>query len=96
MLIHHNFKSSGLYLIKIAEVVGFRDSNPTNLIKTVETNILEPLKSDGYIESYEQKPNGNGIKYLIKRPQISKSKGGREAGSVKEGWRVGKRTRQGR
>jgi len=96
MLIHHSYREFEVYLTKIAEVVGLRDSNPSNLIKTVETNILEPLKRDGYIESYEQKQNGNGIKYLIKRPQILKSKDGREAGSVKEGWRVGKRTRQGR
>jgi hypothetical protein len=90
MLIHHNFKSSGFYLSKIAEVVGLRDSNISNLTKTVETNILEPLKRYGYIDSYEKLLNGKGIKYVIKRFQDAETTTKREAGSVKEGCRVGK------
>ena len=96
MLIHHSYREFEVYLTKIAEVAGFRDSNPSNLIKTVETNILEPLKRYGYIDSYEKVLNGTGIKYVIKRFQNAKPTTKREAGSVKEGWRVGKRTRQGR
>jgi hypothetical protein len=83
-LIHHNFKSSPFYLSKITEVVGLRDSNISNLTKTVETNILEPLKRYGYIDSYEKLLNGKDIKYVIKRFQNVEPTTKREAGSVKQ------------
>jgi hypothetical protein len=81
---------------KISEAVGLMDGNMTNRLKTVESGVLEPLKQAGYLESYEKVPKGGGIKYVIKRPKIAKQNTGREAGSVKEGGRVGKGTRQGR
>ena len=96
VLIHHSFAKFEIHLSKIAEAVGLMDGNVSNLLKTVESGILEPLKQAGYIESYERVPNGSGIKYIIKRPKIAKQNTGREAGSVKEGGRVGKGTRQGR
>jgi ribosomal protein S8 len=83
-------------MIKISEAVGLMDGNVSNLSKTVESGILEPLKQAGYIESYEKVPNGSDIKFQIKRTRIDKKDIGREAGSVKEGGRVGKGTRQGR
>jgi hypothetical protein len=89
MLLHHNFTASDFHLSKISEAAGLRDGNESNLVKTVETSILEPLKSGGYISSYEKLLNGNGIKYRIERPRIPKSKN-------REGGRVGKETRQGR
>ena len=72
------------------------DGNVSNLLKTVESGILEPLKQAGYLESYDKVPNGKDIKFQIKRTKIDKQNTGREAGSVKEGGRVGKGTRQGR
>ena len=57
------------------------DGNMSNLLKTVESGILEPLKQAGYIESYEKVPNGGGIKYVIKRIKIAKQNTEREAGS---------------
>jgi hypothetical protein len=53
--------------------VGLRDSNISNLTKTVETNILEPLKRYGYIDSYKKLLNGKDIKYVIKRFQDAES-----------------------
>jgi hypothetical protein len=99
LLIHHSYAEFPIHMSKISEAVGLMDGNVSNLLKTIESGILEPLKQAGYLESYEKVPNGNGIKYVIKRPKIAKiakSNTGREAGSVKEGGRVGKGTRQGR
>jgi hypothetical protein len=96
LLIHHSYAEFEIHLSKISEAVGLMDGNVSNLLKTVESGILEPLKLAGYIESYEKVPNGNDIKYAIKRTMTSKQNTGREAGSVKEGGRVGKGTRQGR
>jgi hypothetical protein len=81
---------------EISKAAGLRDGNVSNLVKTVESSILGPLKDSGYIDSYEKLLNGNDITYRIKRSQIAKSIDEREAGSVKEGGRVGKETRQGR
>ena len=89
MLLHHDFTPLEFHLSKISEAAGLRDGNESNLVKTVETSVLEPLKHGGYITSYEKLLNGNGIKYRIERPKISKSKN-------REGGRVGKETRQGR
>jgi hypothetical protein len=86
MLLHHNFRTTELYLKTIAEVVGLRDQNLTNLIKTVEINILEPLKEQGYIESYKR--NGGrkfeDIKYIITRRKAKDQLVG-DVGSVKQG-----------
>ena len=86
MLLHHNFPTTELYLKTIAEAVGFRDQNLTNLIKTVESNILGPLKEQGYIESYKR--NGGRkfeeIKYIITRKKAKDKQEG-DVGSVKEG-----------
>ena len=81
---------------EISKAAGLRDGNISNLVKTVESSILGPLKDSGYIDSYEKLLNGNGIKYRIERPGSQSPKTGREAGSVKEQGRVGKRKRQGR
>jgi hypothetical protein len=89
MLQHNDYTPIEFHLSKISEAAGLRDNNESNLVKTVETSILEPLKRGGYISSYEKLLNGNGIKYRIERPRIPKSKN-------REGGRVGKETRQGR
>jgi len=73
-LLHHNHPKTEIHLITIAELVGLKDSNISNLSKTVERNILEPLKDYGYIESYEKTDGSNGIKYIIKRADTTSSK----------------------
>lgn len=73
-LLHHNLPKMEIHLITIAEYVGLKDSNISNLSKTVERNILEPLKDYGYIESYEKTEGLNGIKYIITRPDTSSNK----------------------
>ena len=97
MLIHHSYREFEVYLSKIAEAVGLRDSNASNLIKTVESNILEPLKHDRIYRILREDAERKRYQSISsKGPKIAKPETGREAGSVKEGWRVGKRTRQGR
>jgi len=90
VILHNSFSSISIHLWKIAEAVGLTDSNPTNLVKTVESNILEPLKQLGYIEGYERTEGLEGIKYVITRrsPETVSEK---DVGSVKEGCRVCKK-----
>ena len=87
IFLHHNFNRREIYLEEIAKTVGLCDSNISNLTKTVERNVLEPLKSYGYIESYEKTEGLNGIKYVLIRQSKEIS---RDGVSVKKGWRVGK------
>ena len=97
-LIHHSFQELSIHLVSIAESVGYTDSNMTNLPKTVEYNILDPLKEYGYIKSYERMKGLKGIKYVIQRNPETKSldSDSKDAGSVKKGCRVGKRRMPGR
>jgi hypothetical protein len=90
-LIHNNFETMEIYLHKIAEAAGLRDTNKANLKQTVENNILEPLKDHGYIESYEEAQGLDGTtKYMITR-SLKVDAGDKDAGSVKKGCRVGKK-----
>jgi hypothetical protein len=67
-LLHHNFATLQFSLESIAELTGLKDTNRTNLIKTVESGILQPLKNLRYIDSYTRIENGpGGIKYIIER-----------------------------
>jgi len=67
-LLHHNYKTSRYSLESIAELTGLKDTNRTNLIKTVESGILQPLKDFRYIDSYTRIENSPGdIKYIIER-----------------------------
>ena len=85
-LMHHNYGKDKYGLATIAEYIGLKDDNPWNLAVTVETNILEPLKESGYIDSYENiGDNPKSPMYPIKRSGpgiIVKSR--KEAGSVKD------------
>jgi hypothetical protein len=47
--------------------LNYSDQNETNLPKTVETSILEPLKDFGLIASYEKEEGLGGLKYVVKR-----------------------------
>jgi len=85
-LLNHNYGRNEFTLETIAEYAGLKDSNQRNLITTVETNILQPLKESGYIDSYERiEDDPKFPKYLIKRSGLGiivKSR--EEAGSVKD------------
>jgi hypothetical protein len=90
VLLHNNISPFEIGLHKIAGAAGLKDSNTSNLIKTVERNILEPLRLYGYIESYRRAQGLDGVKYVIMREQ-EKSEALKDAGSVKKGCRVGKK-----
>jgi hypothetical protein len=67
-LVHNDYKSIPLNLETIIEGLNLQDKNITNLIGTIETNILEPLIEQGLIDSYEKTKKGlRGLKYTIKR-----------------------------
>ena len=52
----------------IADYAGLKDSNQWNLASTIKTNILDPLKDYGYIDSYEKVgEDSKAPKYIIKR-----------------------------
>lgn len=67
-LIHNNIKRIPFHLSTIAKYAGLTDANPWNLSTTVETNILQPLIENGYIDSYEKEgENPKAPKYIIHR-----------------------------
>jgi hypothetical protein len=86
-LIHHSFSDLQIHLHTIAESVRYTDSNITNLIKTVESNILDPLREHGYFKSYERKKGLKGVKYIIygicDREAKSSESEQKDTGSVK-------------
>jgi hypothetical protein len=75
LLLHNSFPSLEIHLSKIAQYAGLEDSNESNLIKTVESSILTPLKESGFIESYERTEGLEGIKYVITRRSPGKPQG---------------------
>ena len=67
-LVHNDYKSIPLNLETIIEGLNLQDKNITNLIATIETNILKPLIEHGLIDSCEKTKKGlYGLKYTIKR-----------------------------
>jgi hypothetical protein len=66
-LLHNDFPSIPISLANIAARLNYSDQNETNLPKTVETSILEPLKDFGLIASYEKEEGLGGLKYVLKR-----------------------------
>ena len=55
------------YLHNIAKRLNLVDSNSTNLRRTVEQNALEPLRVQGFIDSYQRIEGLQGDIYTIKR-----------------------------
>jgi hypothetical protein len=96
MLLHHSFPALEINLSKLANAAGLQDSNVANLMKTVETNILEPLKEHAYIESYKMVAGMSEPKYIVLRTPGGNDQMSKDAGSVKEGCRVGKERMLGR
>jgi hypothetical protein len=54
--------------------LNYCDRNETNLPRTVEESILEPLKDFGLISAYEKEEGLGGLKYVVKRsPPLNES-----------------------
>jgi hypothetical protein len=85
-LIHHNFRRKEFNLATIAEYAGLTDSNPWNLVTTIDSNIMEPLIEKGYIDSYEKVDDDpKAPKYILRRSYTNSSgKSREEVGSVKD------------
>jgi hypothetical protein len=85
-LLTHSYPQIDYKLSTIAKAAGLRDSNRTNLIRTIERNILEPLKDHGYILSWEPRSGNGEPVYRIKREvKANSTKKKKDAGSVKKG-----------
>lgn len=70
-LIHNNYPKVPINLTNIEKKVNLSDGNITNLLKTIESNVLEPLIQYGLIDSFEKADGLNGLKYIVKR-QVKK------------------------
>ena len=66
-ILNNNFPTIPLNLKKIAHKLNLNDKIRANLEKTVVTNVLEPLKRQGFIETYDKEPGLHGAKFIIKR-----------------------------
>jgi hypothetical protein len=73
-LLHNDHSPIEFKLETIAEAAGLIDANLTNLINTIEKNILEPLKNREYISSFERSKGLDGIRYIVKRAASNSSK----------------------
>lgn len=65
-ILNHNFSFLPISLSKISTWLDLSDKNITNLVNTVEKNILDPLKECKFIEDYLKENGQNGIKFNIK------------------------------
>ena len=81
-LLHNNFHSIPISLDNISAKMNYQDHNETNLPRTVEQSILNPLKDFGLISSYEKEEGLAGLKYIVHRetipPSISEKSGDAE------------------
>jgi len=66
-ILNNNFPSIPLNLHNIALKLNLSDKIQANLERTVVTNVLEPLKRQGFIETYNPAPGLHGTKFVIKR-----------------------------
>jgi hypothetical protein len=69
-LLHNNFQSIPISLENISAKLNYWDRNETNLPRTVEESILEPLKDFGLISGYEKEEGLGGLKYIVKRSPL--------------------------
>ena len=106
--LHHTYKRLALNLETIVERLNLSDRNITNLMATIENNVLGPLMDAGLIKSFKKMKSGRKNKkwkYTIDLPNKEdsdlashepvNSAAGQDGGSVKEGSRVGKETIEG-
>jgi hypothetical protein len=67
-LVHNDYPNINVNIETIAERLNLQDKNKTNQAGTIESNILEPLREVGLIDSYEKTKEGLlGLKYIINR-----------------------------
>jgi hypothetical protein len=70
-LLHISYPRKEMNRATIASMVGLKDQNYTNLTKTIETNVLEPLKRSGFIDSYSKTNGMKDVKFIIVRKETS-------------------------
>jgi len=66
-IVNNNKPKIPINLENIARKLNLTDGNKTNLEATVVTNVLEPLKMQGFISSYEKTNGLHGAKYIVSR-----------------------------
>ena len=66
-ILNNDFPTIAINLQKIAQKINLNDKIQANLERTIVTNVLEPLKRQGFIETYEREPGLHGSKFIIKR-----------------------------
>lgn len=66
-VLNNNFKSIPLNLQNIAQKLDLRDKIESNLENTIVSNVLEPLKDQGFIKSFEKTSGLHGTKFIIHR-----------------------------
>jgi hypothetical protein len=67
-ILTHDLNTININLCSIRERLRLYDDNFTNLTRTVESNILDPLVQYGYITSYEKDAALKSLKYVIRIP----------------------------
>ena len=66
-VVNNNEPRIPINLENIVKKLNLTDGNKTNLEATVRTNVLEPLKMQGFISSYERTNGLHGAKYIVSR-----------------------------
>ena len=66
-ILNNNFQTIPLNLQNIALKLNLKDKIQANLERTVVNNVLEPLKRQGFIETYDKEQGLHGVKFIIKR-----------------------------
>jgi hypothetical protein len=67
ILLHNNYTQVPVNLETITQKLNYSDRNVTNLIRTVEENVLQPLLDFGLISSYRKESGLAGTKFIIRR-----------------------------
>ena len=70
VLLHTSYNRTEINRETLANVIGLKDQNITNLTNTIEANVLEPLKGSGFIYSYSKADGMKDTKFIIIRKDI--------------------------
>jgi ribosomal protein S8 len=65
--VNNNLPRVPINLENIVRKLNLTDGNKTNLKATIIANVLEPLKMQGFISSYEKTQSLHGTKYFVHR-----------------------------
>jgi hypothetical protein len=66
-IVNNNLPKIPINLGNIAQKLNLIDRNKTNLENSILTNVLEPLKMQGFISSYEKTQGLHGTKFFVFR-----------------------------